>query len=277
MLDAIRSQLSAAGLDRVAPGILELTRPAVSLATRRAAQTRQAVGSSRIGGTPDLPAATEWPSWNGRPLAFLAQLNLAELQPYTFCDVLPEAGVLQFFYDAEQDTWGFDPKDRGSFRVLFHPNGERLQPTVGGRAFKSCHVTTSERLTLPAWESYEFEQLGLTREEWDAYVDVSIDETDDGTPDHRVLGNPAQIQSDMQLECQLVSHGLYCGDGTAYQSAQAQSLAPGARDWRLLLQLDSDEAADMMWGDCGCLYFWITTAALRERRFDAAWMILQCT
>ena len=42
------------------------------------------------------------------------------------------------------------------------------------------------------------------------------------------------------------------------------------------LQLDSDDAAKMMWGDAGRLYFWIRDQDLRERRFDKTWMIYQC-
>jgi uncharacterized protein YwqG len=33
----------------------------------------------------------------------------------------------------------------------------------------------------------------------------------------------------------------------------------------------------MMWGDAGCLYYWIRAEDLRARRFDRAWMILQCS
>src|SRR5262245_865556 len=106
MLDDAGSRLRAAGLDRVADRILSLARPAIRL-TSRAGHDGWSVGSSRIGGYPDLPAGAEWPSWNGRALSFLAQLNLAELQRYRGCDVLPATGLLQFFYVSEQDTWGF--------------------------------------------------------------------------------------------------------------------------------------------------------------------------
>jgi uncharacterized protein YwqG len=35
--------------------------------------------------------------------------------------------------------------------------------------------------------------------------------------------------------------------------------------------------ADMMWGDVGRLYLWMTEDALRNRQFDKSWMILQCS
>ena len=80
----------------------------------------------------------------------------------------------------------------------------------------------------------------------------------------------------MELECQLVSHGLYCGDSSGYLSRAAAGLRDGAKDWRLLLQIDSDDALGVMWGDAGILYFWIREDDARSGRFDQAWAVLQC-
>ena len=81
----------------------------------------------------------------------------------------------------------------------------------------------------------------------------------------------------MQLECQLVSHGLYCGDPAAYRDPRAETLRPGATEWRLLLQVDSDDNAGMMWGDVGRLYYWLRRDALDRGDWEEAWMILQCS
>jgi uncharacterized protein YwqG len=54
------------------------------------------------------------------------------------------------------------------------------------------------------------------------------------------------------------------------------SAASSALEWRLLLQVPSADAAGMMWGDVGCLYYWIRQDDLAARRFDRSWMILQC-
>jgi uncharacterized protein YwqG len=96
-------------------------------------------------------------------------------------------------------------------------------------------------------------------------------------PHHQVWGFPDPIQGDeMELECQLVSHGLYCGDSSGYLSREAAPLKDGARDWRLLLQIDTDEELGVMWGDGGILYFWIREEDARAGRFDQAWAVLQC-
>ena len=39
-----------------------------------------AIGSSKMGGVPDLPALFEYPKHKGNPLQFIAQFNLSDLQ-----------------------------------------------------------------------------------------------------------------------------------------------------------------------------------------------------
>jgi uncharacterized protein YwqG len=279
MLDLVRAKLMDAGLGRVADRMLGLARPAVRLSATRVHDEELAVGTSKIGGLPDLQTGVEWPAWADRPLAFLAQINLADLHPFSFCDVLPREGLLQFFYDDEQGTWGFDPQDRGSWCVRFESDVHGLVRAPGAKHFPSCRLTSSAATTLADWNSYDFQQLGLSREDRLTYFGV-LDELEAEAPEvgplHQILGNPAAVQGDMQLECQLVSNGLYCGNASGYQDPRAKDLKPGAADWRLLLQLDSDDEAEMMWGDAGVLYFWITNESLVRRRFEQSWMILQC-
>lgn len=132
--------------------------------------------------------------------------------------------------------------------------------------------------TLPTLETIAA-RFNLTPDERIAYLEIeSRFYAQDGAPDliHRLLGWPQPIQGDMSFECQLASHGLYVGDATGYRAPRAAALAPGAADWRLLLQIDSDDAAGMMWGDVGRIYYWLPAAALARRKFSAAWLVLQC-
>ena len=80
----------------------------------------------------------------------------------------------------------------------------------------------------------------------------------------------------MQLEAQLVSNGLYCGDPSGYRDPRAKALQAGTLDWLLLLQIDSDDALQVMWGDTGRVYYWIRRQDLAARKFDRVWTILQC-
>jgi uncharacterized protein YwqG len=94
--------------------------------------------------------------------------------------------------------------------------------------------------------------------------------------EHQLLGLPRPIQGEMELECQLVTNGLYTGDASGYKDPRRKTLEPGAIDWTLLLQVDSDDNAGMMWGDLGRLYFWVRRQDLASRNFDKVWTILQC-
>ena len=51
---------------------------------------------------------------------------------------------------------------------------------------------------------------------------------------------------------------------------------PGAANWRLLLQFDTDDDLGVMWGDAGVIYYWVEAPAALAGRFENAWLILQC-
>ena len=239
---------------------------------------------SRLGGLPALPRDVAWPSREGKSLAFVAQINLEEL-PSLADEGFPVSGLLSFFYDAEQSTWGFDPGDAGSFAVLFAPDTlavdlrETWPRDVPEHArYRRCDLVPETIATLPPWESLLIDRLGLAREQLDLYMDVLERLSSERAWGVRTLlgGYPDQIQGDMMLECELVSAGLYCGDATAYQDPRLPLFKEQAVSWRQLLQIQSCDEAGMTWGDVGCLYYWIRDSDLRARRFDAAWMVLQC-
>jgi uncharacterized protein YwqG len=98
-----------------------------------------------------------------------------------------------------------------------------------------------------------------------------------GLPQHQIGGFPSPVQGDiMELECQLVSHGIYCGDESGYRDPRATELGASARDWKLLLEFDSDDDLDVMWGDGGMLYFWVREQDARAGKFADTWLVLQC-
>jgi uncharacterized protein YwqG len=80
----------------------------------------------------------------------------------------------------------------------------------------------------------------------------------------------------MRGQCQLVTHGLYCGDRSGFRHQRApELLADATASWRLLLQLDTDEQPDWEWGESGRIYFWIRQSDLAENAFAHVWLVLQ--
>ena len=64
--------------------------------------------------------------------------------------------------------------------------------------------------------------------------------------------------------------------GVDLDAAETAELDEAAKRWVLLLQVDSDHDAEMMWGDAGCIFFWIAREALAAGDFSAAFVQLQC-
>jgi uncharacterized protein YwqG len=283
MTNLIPSKLSDSRLSRVAKDLAAMLQPAIRLLTLPCEDEELPPGSTRIGGKPDLADNIVWPSWNGKPLTFLAQINLADLGQFSYARVLPKQGWLLFFYNDEQSTWGYNPNDEGSWAVIYMPNvNAKLErrglpsASLPNGFYHPCKVKMQEIITLPAYDSPAIGKLELNHVEREVYWDLLEEVYADRKVCHQILGHPQPIQGDMQLECQLVSNGLYCGDWTVYKDPRAIKLAKNAVDWRLLFQLDSDENTGMMWADVGRLYFWIRHADLRKRNFGKSWMILQC-
>lgn len=237
-------------------------------------------GFSKIGGIPVVPEGFEWPTWNGKPLAFLMQLKFSEINGGGQISYLPASGLLYVFYDQEQSTWGFDPKDAGSWRVFYSAEDVELKqgkyPSNIKERYHEKLLASKIVKTYPAWDDANIMALNLTDEQEDWYCEFRNAFLDDA-PGHQLGGWPNPIQgSDMDLECELVSNGLYCGDETGYNDPRAKALEQNKDEWILILQIDSDDDAGMMWGDLGTLYFWIKKKDLGELNFHNVWMILQC-
>jgi len=218
---------------------------------------------SKLGGQPDVDPSFQWPSWKGRPMSFLAQIDLSSLPRLSGFDKLPASGLLSFFYDQEQSTWGFDPNDLGSWKVIFHENTQSLSraelpPELPSESiFREFPLSASIRTTYPSLERIGIDCRAYPREVFDIEDNLRQKSRPEG-PEHQIGGYPNPVQGDtMELEAQLASNGLYCGDSTGYKDPKASALAPGSKDWLLLMQVDTDETAGMMWGDCGMLYFWL--------------------
>lgn len=239
-------------------------------------------GRSRLGGLPSLGAEFAWPDRNGRSMSFLAQIDLAEVREAGGPDWLPDRGMLFFFYDDEDGAWGFSPDDRGGWAVLYDAApqdrvGRPLPPSAPATHFVPCPVAMRAQESLPSPQRLQVDPDALDEAAWDSLYDT-VSANDGDPPWHQIGGWPQPIQNDeMELECQFAANGLYSSDAAVYGSDAAKALAPGASDWRLLLQLDSDPACEMMWGDAGMLYFWIRENEARAGDFSNVWMILQCS
>lgn len=292
-------RLQSHGLDKYHNEIEPHLRNTVRLYLDLVEEDEIPIGKSKVGGKPDLPDTVEWVTETNeevaiekkflfipkktkrlvtKPLSFIAQINLSEVSGLDEENLLPKTSILYFFYSAEQEAWGFDIKDRNKFKVLYY-NGDLASLRridfpgdlgENGR-YTPCRLISRQEISLPSEESDAYQHFSEEEME-DFYEYVQGEETT-----NKLLGYADAIQGEMELECELVTNGLYCGDPSGFNDPRAKKLAPNAKDWRLLLQIDSNEECNMMFGDAGRLYFWIKKEDLLHKNFDKSWFSLQCS
>ena len=275
-MERIREEMLEAGLTGHYEALAPFARSAVYMELQ---EGEADFGASRMGGAPDLPVGMEWPRTEGGvALSFIAQINFEEVHPYDVNGELPESGMLWFFYDCSDEgmPWGFDPEDADGWRVFYREDAQLAAAAVPEDlevTFTEAAITFEQRIDLPGYDSDILGDTELPEDEEDAYFDWM--EEREGSC-NKLLGHSDNIQDGMELECEFVANGIYCGDPSGYEKAKAMGLDKNAARWSLLMQVESNEELGMMWGDLGRLYLWIPDEDLKAKRFEKTWLVLQC-
>lgn len=232
-----REAFESAGLGRYFD---RLARRAVWMIPTRVDEARLAIGGTKLGGHPDLPARTEWPRVDGEPLTFLAQIALREAAPHLPRGLLPASGLLSFFV-------GNDPEGPAGYceraRVIFTPARAKLvrrevPDDFVDQIYQAATVKFHAALRLPSPSNQRVTRL-LKGDELRRYEEEVFDDS------------PALPQ--------LLGHRNHGYDAEVPATAQ------------LLLQLTGDSQTGMQFGDCDLLAFYIDEELLARREFGEVW------
>ncbi len=218
---------------------------------------KTAFWESKVGGVPYLPKNVPFPTApDGRELFFLAQINFADMPPLA---PFPSKGIVQF-YIFDDDLYGMDFDDGenpDTFRVLYHPEVVKdeaaLQikfPLIRSYDLLPHHPEIAHPLTFSLEEEIAaatdyrfFEKFGTDffqqfgAEEWNVLDEFGKMVRPQG---HKMGGYAYFTQDDPRTK---------------------------ADPMLLLLQLDSDEPMDLMWGDMGVGHFFIREKDLAKGDF----------
>jgi hypothetical protein len=285
----MRMQLTQAGLGRVANQLVTLSMPSIRMYCQRAAElTQLPPGSSRLGGEPDLPPSKVWPNWQGHPMEFIGQVNLADVAAHDEEGSLPPSGLLSFFctIDANADRLLRAPHDPSSWMVsrfdgemaalIRHPRPPELPE---GLHFPACAARFAPELSPPDHQSLEVLRL-LSVLEWEAYSEFLMGDDGRYLPllVHRLLGRARTFERSPLVAGYLKAHGI--ADPLPSEEAAVVVLDPrdlvrtmqdlqnnAEAEWRLLFQVSSSTK--------GILHFCIPKAALSQGRFDRVWAEMQ--
>jgi Domain of unknown function (DUF1963) len=262
---------------------LELLRPAAALRHARPGDRVAAV----LGGQPQLPGSIEWPAWADHgPLSFIASIDCAALTAVPLDITLPQAGTLLFFYfDGQYGNYAttvgyWDPATLAGARVLHVPAGQvtSAQPCPEG-------ITPYQRVDLAAEPVMTFP--GFEHPDLHAVFNPS------GADLRSFLGHPVNDQAFTDALAQRRPGPVHQAGGYAdplqgpveYEAARfvlgskepdPDQLAAELARWTLLAQIDSDNRAEMMWGDCGALYWLTLRGGLADGGISSTSFTWQC-
>lgn len=235
---------------------------------------------TKFGGVPYWESGREYPrDSKGKPLFFLAQLNMAD---FSESNLLPSEGLLQFFVGSD-DVYGLDfdvPDSQSDFRVIYH---DELDDSVTADeilalgALTTLNMEDAEECYFPLDGEYAVDvcktmiSMGTSDYRYEKYVHQAVEELGLRIPDkfgpldvlpgekfnketekntgHWVLGYPYFTQNDPRDYSQKLEY---------YDT--------------LLFQMDSEfqreKGYEIIWGDSGVAGFFVNHEDLKKRDFS---------
>jgi hypothetical protein len=159
-------------------------------------------------------------------------------------------------------------------RAAFPECAPRDGPPAG--PFSACRLAPAATLTAPSWFEHELFGLNLRDADGDAYITLCDDLT--GNPrrwePHQMLGHPSVAYEWARAKCEAEHRGWpeqqlwqFLEGSGAPDGVSRVEFDAAALQWRLLLQVASDDDAGMMWSDAGLLYFYIRAEDLAAGEF----------
>ena len=169
-LNEISKGCKERGLERLFEFLKPMAKNAIKIDTQAKDDGDIAVGASKFGGQPDLPASVPWPSNENGALSFVAQINFAEVSKFDTDGLLPKSGMLYLFYDINLRIWGYDPADKKGFAVIFSEAAQdqlaRQNMEGGNFTFGARSLSFKNELNLPSLQSSLVPFGKFSEEEW---------------------------------------------------------------------------------------------------------------
>lgn len=250
-------------LDAWKPKFLATAKNFIRITLQATEKTR--LWQSKVRGKPYQPKNEPYPlDIDGNPLILFAQINFAEmpsLPPY------PHQGIIQFFISATDELYGMNLENgfeglakQDRFRVRYcadiitdesqlmtdfdflHQDVDDFLP-----ARQECSMNFELATEMISLSDYQFDQI---------FGNNCFDE----------WGDKAEQIEEICWDT-LQSEGHKIGGYAYFTQEDPRYWTSPSENWLLLLQIDTDDEADIMWGDSGVGAFFIKEEDLRKKDF----------
>jgi uncharacterized protein YwqG len=163
-------------------------------------------------------------------------------------------------------------------RVLYSPGNSDAPsspPPACVKRLNERHIAFEPHVSIPSldWLDVDIAGANLSEAELDELA-ILPDEPFGDELQHRIGGYPSEIQNGcLRIEAERMSRGLAPPDG---QTGVAPAIDRASRQWRLLMQIDTDPDLGTRFGDGGRLYVFIRERDARAGDFSKTVTIFQC-
>lgn len=223
-------------------------------------EDKAGIGCSKFGGQPDVPENFQWPlDDNNRPLSLLLQINCSDLISLDYEGYLPTSGHLYFFYELGEQNW---EGTENSIRVIYIDTQQ-----------VELHRETYPKTLADKFRLKERVVSFLTKDSYPSYQDFSNQNTEYQHIINKV-GSFNEARNRLQSESSINAVGTIFGYADLIQNVIESDLNENI----LLLQLSSieDDSYELLFGDCGNIYFYISRQNLNDKNFRNLKFELQC-
>lgn len=234
---------------------------------------------SKFGGEPDVPKDFKWPYWKGKPLDFLGQINLSDINHFEYNQIPFKEGILYIFYDMDRQPSGHNRLDEGGWKIIYSKEKELVRmshPTKTPGDLFSGEIAFFKDMSLPTPWRREIDEITANWRHEKNYEKLFGDlfELDFQFTSHWMFGYPHELQGpEMKLKLQLILRDLYPFRYDDICKSLIEDLKEN--DWILLLMLSPDYRPHWNFKKGGRLYFWIKKTDLRQGNFDNVWLIAE--
>jgi hypothetical protein len=261
-------------------------RPAIRLVALPTPDHKIPVGVSKFGGAPDLPRGFEWPTWRNRqgemrPLGFYAQIALDDIDRVTQAPLnLGAGGLLSFFcdfaFDGLNGIMGLMPWEQPGSRIARSATSQLTRHSSRGEVWPSAAF-----IPVPIWTWPQgVEGVEVSDSEFDAldalagdYESLIVAGRRSGQ--HQLGGYASFIQHPVEEE---VVQALYVNDDHGqFVRERWETAKSKVAEWRVVLQIDSDDGLGVMWGDVGMLYWAARQEDIDQDHWSNAMFNFQCS
>ncbi|GAB6460792.1 YwqG family protein [Bacillus luti] len=256
------------------------------------------VGTSKFGGSPDLPKGMKYPYYSEEvAYSFIMQLDCSILKTYDKSNKLPKEGMLYLFhaYEYESIVLPFDVEgDLDAFlrsTHIFHYNGSmdnlertKLPNNEHIEVIESASISfvTGYTIPEPVWHEELYMELGFIKDHtnyvlndfYKALPRLVFEKEEDvlnndlyrfyDKPHHQILGTPTSYQGDPGYEVVVDHKNLF-------------NISTTQEEWILLFQIWDDDDIKLTWAAPGYMYYYIKKEDLTAGNWKDIYSVMECS